>query len=139
MEDLRRKELELKQKEEALGKLEADLKLREEAVNGELQKLRELRKEITTVQEEKDKKESQKIEKLVEIFEKMSPRQAALVLAEVEEKLVVEAFERVDSERVAKIMGKMDPVKSSRISELMVRGKVSMRSRKPANSQGSEK
>jgi len=59
----------------------------------------------------------------VETVEKMSPKNAAKLLASIDERLAVTAMQRINTPTLAKIMNSMEPQKLSQLTELMALGK----------------
>lgn len=107
-----------------LAKREADLKRREDevaakeaAVAEELKKLDVVRDEIKSAQALGDAKSEEKVGKLVETFESMSPKAAAAIVASVDERLAVEAMARLSSAKLGKILAAMEPAKSVPLAE----------------------
>ncbi len=122
-----------------LAKRDADLKKREDeisakesAVAEELKKLDLMRDEIKQAQNLGDSKSEEKIGKLVETFESMSPKSAAAIVAQVDERLAVEAMARLSSVKLGKILAAMDPAKSAPLAEKLA-GVVRVKSRSTAS------
>jgi len=122
-----------------LAKRDADLKRREDeisakeaAVAEELKKLDSVRDEIKSAHSLGDAKGEEKIGKLVETFETMSPKSAAAIVASVDERLAVEAMGRLSSAKLGKILAAMDPAKSASLTEKLA-GVVRAKSRSTAS------
>jgi flagellar motility protein MotE (MotC chaperone) len=120
IEDLqmRRQEIETKLKE--IAAKEAELKARETAVADELKKIQGIRDDIKKTNVLKTKENDEKVSKLVETFETMSPKAAAEMLATMDESLAVAAVGRITTQRLAKIMNLMKSGDSTRLSESLV-------------------
>ena len=120
IEDLqmRRQEIETKLKE--ISTKEAELKAREDAVVEELKKVQNIRNDIKKTNILKTKENEEKVSKLVETFETMSPKAAAELLAGLDESLAVAAVGRISTQRLAKIMNLMKSQDSARLSENLV-------------------
>lgn len=119
IEDLRKRNEEILVRSRALDSKEAELQARQRALDEELKKLEELRKEISKIDESKRKEMEERVTKLVETLESMSPKAAAKVLSEVDENLAVTAMSRISTPRLAKIMNSMEIGRSARLSELL--------------------
>ncbi len=122
-----------------LAKRDADLKKREEeiiakesAVAEEMKKLDSIRDEIKQAQNLGDSKSEEKVGKLVETFESMSPKAAAAIVASVDERLAVEAMARLSSVKLGKILAAMDPAKSAPLAEKLA-GVVRAKTRNTAS------
>lgn len=114
---LRREEIEAKQKE--LTTKEAELKAREKALEDQIKSLEQIRDDIAKTDAARKKENEEKVTKLVETFETMSPKAAAQLLSNVEESLAVAAIARISTQRLAKIMNVMEPGRSSRLAEIL--------------------
>jgi len=132
--DLRRRKEELEQKQKELVAKETELKAKEQALNEEFKKIDLVREDISKVDGARKKENDEKVNKLVETFETMSPKAAALLVASVDESLAVAAMAKMSTPKLAKIMNVMEPKRSSRLTELLA-GVV--RARIPAQSKGS--
>lgn len=113
----------LKKKEAELQALEADLKKREEALQEQVAKLDELQKEVSKKKDGTQKMNEETVARLVETLEKMSPKAAAKMIAEIDEQLAVTTMSRMNTTILSKLMTNLDPQKSTRLSELMVLGR----------------
>jgi len=122
---LAKKEQELKQREEEIA-------AKETALQDELKKLDEIRDEIKQVQLLGDSKKEEKISKLVETFESMSPKAAAAIVGTIDERLAVEAMSRLSSAKLGKILAAMDPAKSGNLAEKLA-GVVRAKTRSSAS------
>jgi flagellar motility protein MotE (MotC chaperone) len=108
--DLAKRETELKHRED-------EISAKERAIADELKKLDVIRDEIKQASALSDSKGEEKVGKLVETFETMSPKAAAAIVATLDERLAVEAMGRVSSAKLGKILGALDPAKSATIAE----------------------
>lgn len=113
-QDLKR---ELAKKEQELKRREEELAQKEQALQEELKSLETVRDEIKNAQTISNSKNEEKIAKLVETFETMSPKAAAAIVATVDERLAVEAMSRLSSPKLGKILAAMDAAKSAPLTE----------------------
>jgi len=129
--DVKKQREMLGRREKELESREEELKKKEQAIASELAKLEELRNGISRLDETRRKENEEKVAKLVETLETMSPKAASQLIAGIDEALAVSAITKMTTPKLAKIMNIMDPTKSSRLTELMS-GVIT--SRKGANS-----
>ncbi len=129
--DLKKEQENLKNKQNEITEREAELKKRESALEEQLAKLQELRKDVEKINALHSKENEEKISKVVETVEKMSPKNAAKLLASVDERLAVTAMQRINSVTLAKIMNSMEGQKLAQLTELLAMGKKSAPSRTP--------
>jgi flagellar motility protein MotE (MotC chaperone) len=134
IQDMKRAKLELEKMKKTVDQKEAEVLAREKAVQEELKKVDELQKELKTTQGLLTAKEEEKIAKLVETFESMSPKAAAQIVGSVDKKLAVQAMSRVSPIKLGKILSAMPTAKSSELTEALagvVRAEAS--SKEPSN------
>jgi len=89
--------------------------------------LDEIQKQIKVSQDQLAAKDEEKIAKLVEMFESMSPKAAAQIVGSVDLKLATQAMSRVTPQKLGKILAAMPSQKSSQLTEALagtVRAKV---------------
>ena len=117
VEDFQEMKRELAKKEQELKKREEEIVAKERAVDEELKKLETTRDEIKQAQVVGDSKNEEKISKIVETFESMSPKSASAIVATIDDRLAVEAMSRLSSAKLGKILAAMEPNKSSSLAE----------------------
>lgn len=132
IEDVQQLKKDLAKRDAELKKREDEIAAKEAALNDELKKLDAVRDEIKTAQSIGDQKNEEKVGKLVETFESMSPKAAAAIVASVDERLAVEAMARLSSAKLAKILAAMEPAKSAPLAEKLA-GVVRAKSRSTAS------
>jgi flagellar motility protein MotE (MotC chaperone) len=118
-EDLQRRRTELDAREKELKAHEAELQARERALEEELKKIAAVREDVEKIESARNRESSEKVSKLVETFETMSPKAASAVMATLDESLAVATMSRISTPKLAKIMNAMEPRKSARLSELL--------------------
>lgn len=134
-EDLRRRREELETRVRALEAREAEIAAKERALEEELQKLETIRADISKIETGNQAANAEKIAKIVETLEAMSPKASSKVLAELDEPLAVQSLSQVSSGKLAKILSALEPTKSARFTELLAgvsRAKRSVASVAPA-------
>lgn len=129
VEDLRKRSAELQARGKDLAAKEMELRAREAALEERLRKLEETREAIGAVESGRAKESAEKIAKLVETVESMSPKVSAQLLSLVDEQLAIQAMAKITTARLAKILNVMEPARSARLSELLTG--VARVSRKP--------
>jgi len=120
VDDLRRRRDQLDERERSLVERERAFELKEKAIAEQVARLDSVR---SAIEREKDlrKKESQeKVSKLVETFETMTPKTAAPILATLDETLAVEVMRRLSTQKLAKILNFVEPARSARLTERLV-------------------
>jgi flagellar motility protein MotE (MotC chaperone) len=131
-DDMNRRRNELDAREKELKSRDAELKARERALEEELQKIAAVREDIEKIEGARKKEGSDKVAKLVETFETMSPKTASALMSTLDESLAVATMSRIATPKLAKILNSMEPRKSARLSELLA-GVVRARSAIPAS------
>lgn len=119
LEDLKKRRSEFEKKSKELAERETELKARERAVEEQIKKLEEVRDQITKGDDLKKKENQEKIAKIVETIESMSPKAAANLLASIDEPLAVAAITQVSTPKLAKLMNIMEPARAFRLTELL--------------------
>jgi flagellar motility protein MotE (MotC chaperone) len=132
LEDLKRRKAELEAAQKELATKEAELKARERALTDEMAKLAEARDEIAHIEESGKKISEEKVAKLVETIEGMSPKAGSALLSNIDEPLAVAAMTRISTPKLSKLMNVMESSRSTRLSELMA-GVVRVKRTKPAS------
>jgi flagellar motility protein MotE (MotC chaperone) len=113
----KREEIDLKWKE--LAARDAELKARETAINEELKKLQETRDDIAKIEDSQRKGNEDKISKVVETLENMSPKASAQMLSTLDDGLAVAAISQMSTPKLAKVMNVMEPARASKLTELL--------------------
>ncbi len=114
---IERREAELKRKEEQLRQKEEYLSKMEQEVEKKLKDLLAIQKEIQAYRSEKEESQNTKIRSLAKIYGTMKPKEAAKLLDNLEEHLVVSVISTMSADEAANILGNMDVKKAAKISE----------------------
>lgn len=117
--DLQKERDAIQEKEKTLAAKEAELKAREQALSDEMKKLDETRAQIAASETQKKLELGEKVAKIVETLQTMSPKAASQLLATLDENLAVAAMNQMDTAKLAKMLNLMEPAKSSRLTELL--------------------
>jgi len=132
LEDLSAARERLAVKEKELAQKEAELKAFETAIKKEFARIEQARQDLAGVETLKKKENEEKVAKIVETLETMSPKASAQLIATLDDALAVTALQRMATPKLAKVMNLLDPGRSSRLTELMA-GVVRVRSNETAS------
>lgn len=108
---------ELDQREKELNELEEELHKQRVEVEGRIQKLEEIRAQIASVLKERVTADEEKVNKLVEFYSNMKPKQAAEILQTINEELAVEVLGRMKKKNAAEVMNLLPATKAQALSE----------------------
>lgn len=117
LSDIQSQRAELERQVRALAEREKELNAREAAIAEQFKKIEGLRAEILGGDEKQQAAQAEKVAKLVEAIESMSPKAASVLLGGVEERLAITAMSQLATPKLAKIMNVMEPQKSTRLAE----------------------
>lgn len=117
LEKLRARKEQLDLREKELGELEEELHKQKAEIDSRIKRLEELRAQIATVLKERIEVDQEKVTKLVETYSNMKPKQAAEILAGVDEDLAVEVLGKMKKKNAAEIMNLLESSKARSISE----------------------
>ena len=107
----------LRQREENVRRREMELKTLEEQVDKKLADMRKLREELAVLLSEKEETENRRIRDLGQMYEKMDPGRAALLLADLEDDLAVEILSAMKKKSAGRVLGAMEQQRATRLSE----------------------
>lgn len=119
LDEIKKKREEIDQKWKELSAREAELKARETAINEELKKLQETRDDIAKLEDSERKANEEKIARVVETLENMSPKASAQLLSTMDDGLAVAAINQMSTQKLAKVMNVMEPARASKLTELL--------------------
>lgn len=114
---IERQRAEWEKRSQELEAKERELMAREKALEEEITKVSEIRDQIKVQAQSRTEEEEEKLTKLIETLEQMSPKAAAELMVGLDEALAVTAVYRMDTVKLAKIMAKIPAEKASRLSE----------------------
>lgn len=115
--DARRTQLE--QKEKDLAERDRRIAEREKELDSKILKLENLRAAVSGELEVQRKNNEERVIKMVNVLETMTPKSAAGVMESLDDGLAVDVLKRMDVKKVAKVMNIMDKARSARLSEQM--------------------
>ncbi|MEQ1877499.1 MAG: hypothetical protein ABL958_12710 [Bdellovibrionia bacterium] len=107
----------LDQKEQELGKLEAELQKQRVELEDRLKDLEKLRTKIAERLTERVGADQNRVDKLVDIYSNMKPQTAAKVFEEIDEDLAVEILGKMKKKNMAEILNLLKADKAQRLSE----------------------
>jgi len=118
-----RKDRQISERTTQLAKREEQLKALEKSIEEKLGQLEDERKFIAkTLQEEKDLK-GERLDKIVELYDKMDPKKAATAFEKLDKDLTVALFKKLKQKQVTTILESMNPEKSVELTEYFARVK----------------
>jgi flagellar motility protein MotE (MotC chaperone) len=119
IEDLKHRREELEARKAQLDARENELKTREKALDEQLAKIEQVRDDVEKIDGARKKENDEKVAKLVETIQTMSPKAASALLGALDETLAVATMARMDTPRLAKIMNLVDAAKAARLTEIL--------------------
>lgn len=111
----RKEELDLREKE--LSELEEELQKQKLEVEKRIRELQDVRDQIATLLKDRVDVDKEKVGTLVEFYSNMKPKQAAEIIATINEDLAVEILGRMKKKNAAEIMNLLEPNKAQGLSE----------------------
>ncbi len=107
----------LDQREKELNELEEELHRQRKELAREVQKLEGIRNQIATVLKERVELDQEKVNKLVEVYTNMKPKQAAEVIGSINEDLAIDVLLKMKKKTAADILNLLEPKKAKSLSE----------------------
>jgi len=113
---LERKEAELREREAYLAKMEKELEQKLKELLSLQEKMKTVQEEIQRYQAQREEESSQQLRSLGKIYSTMKPKEAAKLLENLEEELVVRIIATLPPDQAADILANMDVKKAAKIS-----------------------
>ena len=110
--EIRKKEDQLKEKEDRLGKLEKE-------VEQKVKDLLALQKQMQVLQNEKQENQNTRVRSLAKIYSTMKPKEAAKLMENLDDKLVMGIISTMTPDEAAAILALMEVKKAAKISEAL--------------------
>jgi flagellar motility protein MotE (MotC chaperone) len=110
--EIRKKEEQLKEKEERLDKLEKEIEQK-------VKDLLALQKEVQSVRSEKQETQNTRVRGLAKIYGTMKPKEAAKLMENLDDKLVMGIISTMTPDEAAAILALMEVKKAAKISEAL--------------------
>jgi flagellar motility protein MotE (MotC chaperone) len=111
----RKEELDLREKE--LSELEEELQKQKVELDKRLTQLDEMRAQIAQTLKDRVEVDTEKVNKLVDLYSNMKPKQAADIIGSLNEELAVEVMAKMKKKNAAEIMNLLQPEKARILSE----------------------
>lgn len=111
----RKEELDMREKE--LSELEEELQKQKVELDKRIGQLEEMRNQIAQILKDRVEMDQEKVNKLVDLYSNMKPKQAAEVIGSINEDLAVEVLAKMKKKSAAEIMNLLPPEKSRVLSE----------------------
>lgn len=108
---------ELDQREKELVELEAELQKQKVELDKRIKELQEVREQIATLLKDRVEVDQAKVDKLVEFYSNMKPKQAAEIIGTIDEDLAIEVLGKMKKKNAAEIMNLLPPTKAQTLSE----------------------
>ena len=114
---LKQRKVELDQREKELAELEEELQKQKVELDRRIQQLEEMRNQIAQILKDRVEVDQEKVNKLVDLYSNMKPKQAADVIGTINEELAVEVLAKMKKKNAAEIMNLLPPEKAKVLSE----------------------
>ncbi len=115
--DARRVELEEKSKR--LEDKEKDINQREAEFASRLTQIREINEKLKTNREQNDRKRSEQLAQLSNVYGSMAPEESATLLEQLDITIALELIERMPEKRIAQILAHMSPDKALGLTRML--------------------
>ena len=123
LQDLSKRRKELDAREQAVIQKEGLLTAAENRIDKKIVELQKVRTEIEGLIKTYDEQEEKEIKGLVQIYEKMKPKDAARIFDELDMSILLRVFDRMKASKSSSVLANMRPQKAkeitSRIAERM--------------------
>ncbi len=116
---LQQRELELKKKEDQLREKEDRLAKLEKEIEQKVKDLLVLQKEMLAARTEKQESQNTKVRSLAKIYGTMKPKEAAKLLENLDDKLVMGIIQTMTPDEAAAILALIEVKKAAKISEAL--------------------
>ena len=116
-EKLKQRKETLDAREKELGELEEELQRQKVELDKRIQQLEDMRNQIAQILKERVEMDQEKVNKLVELYSNMKPKQAADVIGSLNEDLAVEVLAKMKKKNAAEIMNLLPADKARVLSE----------------------
>jgi flagellar motility protein MotE (MotC chaperone) len=111
----RKEELDLREKE--LNQLEEELQRQKAEVDARVRQLEQMRRDIASVLKERVESDETQVNKLVDLYSSMKPKQAADIIGSLQQDLAVEVLGKMKKKNAAEVMNLLPSDKARELSE----------------------
>lgn len=130
-EKLKQRKLELDMREKELAELEEELQKQKVELDKRIAQLEQTRGQIAQILKDRVDVDQEKVNKLVDLYSNMKPKQAADVIGSINEDLAVEVLAKMKKKNAAEIMNLLPPEKARVLSEKYTGYRRTMASQDP--------
>jgi flagellar motility protein MotE (MotC chaperone) len=118
---IEKKQIELKEREDALSKEEERLKAIRKDIDDRMEKYSKLLTQIEGVLKKLEQVHDDKIDRVVKTYEFMSPEEAAAQLSALPETIAVKIITRMKPKKAGSVMAYIEPKKAALLTESMAK------------------
>ncbi len=119
---IRERELAIEKRERELATLEKEMKQREELLLSQISSYEKIVGELKEKLQKLEKKNEEKKDDFLKIYEKMDPKQSANILSEMEPKIAASILKKLSVNIAAEILSKMAGEKAKKVTEVFING-----------------
>lgn len=119
IEDLKSRREELEARERDLVAKESELVAKSRALDEEIKRMEEIRDQVAKMEEAQSRNNEEKVAKVVETLEAMSPKNAAALFAQLDDGVAIASMMRMSSAKLSKVMNQLDATRASKLTELL--------------------
>lgn len=116
LQDLSKRRKELDAREQTVIQKEGLLTAAEDRIDKKIVELQKVRTEIEGLIKTYDEQEDKEIKSLVQIYEKMKPKDAARIFDELDMDILLQVFDRMKASKSASVLANMRPQKAKEIT-----------------------
>ncbi len=109
---LSKRHRDLVQRERSITEREATLQAIEQRLDQKTEELKKIQEYLQQLLGQKDEKEKESIKKLVQVYEKMKPTEAATILQELDLETLLNIMDEMKDTKVSGILAKMEPIRA---------------------------
>ncbi|WP_051284355.1 MotE family protein [Nisaea denitrificans] len=116
LQDLSKRRKELDAREQTVIQKEGLLTAAEDRIDKKIVELQKVRTEIEGLIKTYDEQEEKEIKSLVQIYEKMKPKDAARIFDELDMSILLRVFDRMKASKSASVLANMRPQKAKEVT-----------------------
>lgn len=125
LQSLQKRRLYLESRESDLTFKENNLGALEKTIENKVNQLKTLQDQIQSILVDYKKRDEDKMEAIVKVYENMKPQEAAAIFEQIEMPILLDVSERMKEVKLAPILAKMDPYKAKELTvELAKRRRI---------------
>jgi flagellar motility protein MotE (MotC chaperone) len=116
LQQLAKRREKLEQRADTLNRRESLVKAAEKRLTQKVGEMERLRTEIEDLLVKYDEQETQQLTRLVNIYEKMKPKDAARIFEDLDQEVLLKVVERMNERKTAPILAEMRPDKAQQLT-----------------------